>query len=163
MDAPQWQETPAQVATHIAEAFEQSGRVLARFTDEQLNQGFWFLVSNSCSELMSSLDDPALSLSLRLRALRSFVPLFEQVMAARCSPHLSHLDERGANPPAGKAGNMPQLTTRSNWPGLPEPRRPHAPLQFRTPHSALRTLHSAFRTLTPAAARSVAILPARPA
>jgi hypothetical protein len=31
-------------------------------------------------------------------ALRSFVPLFEQVMAVRCSPHLSHLDEPGANP-----------------------------------------------------------------
>jgi hypothetical protein len=25
------------------------------------------------------------------------VPLFEQVMAARCSPHLSHLDEKGAS------------------------------------------------------------------
>jgi hypothetical protein len=30
--------------------------------------------------------------------LRSFIPLFEQVMASRCSPHLSHLDEQPANP-----------------------------------------------------------------
>jgi hypothetical protein len=29
--------------------------------------------------------------------LRSFVPLFEHVMAARCSAHLCHLDE-DANP-----------------------------------------------------------------
>jgi hypothetical protein len=98
LDAPDWPESPDQVATHIAETFEQSGRLLARFSDEQLNQGFWFLVSNSCSEFMCSLVEPALRLALRLRSLRSFVPLFEQVMAVRCSPHLSHLDERGANP-----------------------------------------------------------------
>jgi len=97
-DAPEWGEPPAQVATHIAEAFKDSGRLLARFSDEQLNQAFWFLVSGSCSEFMYALVDPAVPSSSRLCALRSFVPLFEQVMAARCSPHLSHLDEHVANP-----------------------------------------------------------------
>jgi len=97
-DAPERQEPPAQVATHIAQTFEDSRRLLARFSDEQLNQAFWFLVSNSCSEFMYALVDPGVPNSSRLRALRSFVPLFEQVMAARCSPHLSHLDEHGANP-----------------------------------------------------------------
>ncbi|MBN9693596.1 MAG: hypothetical protein J0M24_25400 [Verrucomicrobia bacterium] len=97
-DAPEWHEPPGQVATHIAETFEHSGHLLARFTDAQLNQGFWFLVSNSCTEFMFSLVELELPVSVRLRALRSFVPLFEQVMAVRCSPHLSHLDEHGANP-----------------------------------------------------------------
>src|SRR5436190_3817571 len=97
-DAPEWDGPPAQVATHIAETFEESERLLARFSIEQLNQGFWFLVSNSCSEFMYALVDPKVPSLSRLRALRSFVPLFEQVMAARCSPHLSHLDEKGANP-----------------------------------------------------------------
>lgn len=97
-DAPEWQEPPDQIAAHIAETFEQSAHLLARFSDEQLNQGFWFLVSNSCSEFMYSLVAPEVPISLRLRALRSFVLLFEQVMARRCSPHLSHLDESGANP-----------------------------------------------------------------
>src|SRR5580765_6377521 len=54
-DAPQWQEPPEQVAMHITEAFGQSGRLLAPFSDEQLDQGFWFLVSNSC---MCSLVEP---------------------------------------------------------------------------------------------------------
>lgn len=97
-DAPEWEGPPAQVATHVAETFEESGRLLARFSDEQLNQAFWFLVSNSCSEFMYALVDSGVPSVSRLRALRSFVPLFEQVMAARCSPHLSHLDEHGANP-----------------------------------------------------------------
>jgi hypothetical protein len=47
---------------------------------------------------MGTLLDQAVPLACRVRALRSFVPLFEQVMAKRCSSHLSHLDERGANP-----------------------------------------------------------------
>lgn len=98
LDAPQWEDGPEKNATFIAEAFERSGELLAQFSDAQLNQGFWYLVSNSCSDFMYSLVEPAVAAPLRLRALHSFVPLFEQVMAARCSPHLSHLDEKGANP-----------------------------------------------------------------
>jgi hypothetical protein len=97
-DIPGWEGTTEQIALHLATTFEQSGRLLAKFSDEQLDQGFWFLISNSFCEFVYSLVDPTLPLSLRLRALRSFVPVFEQIMAVRCSPHLSHLDESGANP-----------------------------------------------------------------
>jgi hypothetical protein len=97
-DAPQWEDGPGRIALFIAEAFERSGALFAPFSDEQLDQGFWYLVDNSCSEFMYSLVDQSVTPPLRLRALRSFVPLFEQVMAVRCSPHLSHLDEHGANP-----------------------------------------------------------------
>ena len=97
-DASEWEEPPAQVATHVAEAFEESGRLLTRFSDEQLSQAFWFLMSNSCSDFMYALVDSGVPSLSRLRALRSFVPLFEQVMATRCSPHLSHIDEHEANP-----------------------------------------------------------------
>lgn len=47
---------------------------------------------------MLRLVHPEVPLPSRLRALRACVPLFEQVMAVRCSPHLSHLDEQPANP-----------------------------------------------------------------
>src|SRR5215831_4104251 len=73
-DAAEWDEPPDQVATHIAETFESSGRLLARFSDEQLNQGFWFLVSNTSEFTYALLDSGVPSVS-RLRALRSFVPL----------------------------------------------------------------------------------------
>ena len=66
--------------------------------DAQLNQGFWYLTSASCSDFMFALVESKVPLASRLRALRSFLPLFEQVMAVRCSPHLSHLDEQPANP-----------------------------------------------------------------
>lgn len=98
LDAPEWPGSPEQTATLIAETFERSGELLARFSDAQLNQGVWYLVSASCSDFMFALVDPKVPLPIRLRALRSFAPLFEQVMAARCTPHLSHLDESGAGP-----------------------------------------------------------------
>lgn len=97
-DASQWEYNAERDLLFMAEAFERSSEVFKPFSDEQLNQGFWYLVSNSCSDFMFPLVEPKVPLALRLRALRSFVPLFEQVMAVRCSPHLSHIDERGANP-----------------------------------------------------------------
>jgi len=97
IDAPYWAGNPSRVAALIAETFEHSGDLLAGFSDAQLDQAFCFLVSSSCSEYMFALIDTAVPWSLRLRALRSMIPLFEQTMAVRCSPHLLHLDEPGAN------------------------------------------------------------------
>jgi len=98
LDAPEWQDSPEHIASLIAETFERSGELLSRFSDVQLEQAFWFLVSGSGSNFMFALVDPGVPLANRLRALRSFVPLFKQVMAVRCSSHLSHLDEQPANP-----------------------------------------------------------------
>jgi hypothetical protein len=89
-------EAPETVVAHIAETFEDSGKLLSRFSDEQLDQGFWYLFDQRV--YMETLVDVAVPLACRRRALRSFVPLFEQVMAVRCSSHLSYLDEKGANP-----------------------------------------------------------------
>lgn len=97
-DDSAWDDAPEQNATFIADAFERSGELLSRFTDEQLNQGFSYLTSPSCSNFMFVLSEPSVPLASRLRVIHSFVPLFEQVMAVRCSPHLSHLDEQPANP-----------------------------------------------------------------
>ena len=91
-------EAPEEIPAHIAETFEHGSELLSRFSDEQLNQGFWYLFGNSSPDFMLTLLDEKIPLPVRLRALRSFVPLFEQVMATRCSSHLSHQDEPGASP-----------------------------------------------------------------
>lgn len=97
-DGFDWYDSPERICERIAETFERSGELLASFSDGQLKQGLYYLVSNNCSDFICALIDPAAPASVRLRALRSFVPLFEQVMAVRCSPHLSWLDEPGASP-----------------------------------------------------------------
>ena len=95
-DSAEWPDSSEQIARLIAETFEHSGELLARFSDTQLDQAFRFLLDAGSSEFMFPLVQPDVPAALRLRALRSFVPLFEQVMAVRCSPHLSHLDDPGA-------------------------------------------------------------------
>jgi hypothetical protein len=94
----EWPEAPETVVAHIAETFEHSGKLLSRFSDKQVDQGFWYLFYQRPPDFMGTLLDEGVPLACRLRALRSFVPLFQQVMAVRCSSHLSHLDEEGANP-----------------------------------------------------------------
>jgi hypothetical protein len=94
----EWPEAPGTVVVQIAETFERSGKLLSRFSDVQVNQGLWYLFYQGPPDLMGALLDEGVPLAWRLRALRSFAPLFEQVMAERCSSHLSHLGEKGANP-----------------------------------------------------------------
>jgi hypothetical protein len=94
----EWPEAPEKIVAHIAETLERAGELLSRFSDEQLNQGFWYLFYQGPPDFMGTLLDAGIPLAIRLRALRSFVPLFEQVMAARCSSCLGHLDEKGEKP-----------------------------------------------------------------
>ncbi len=89
---------PARVAELVAETFERGAELLRPFSDAQLNQGFWYLVSGGGSDYMFCLSDGSVPWPLRRRALRSFVPLFRDVMATRCPPTLSHRDELGATP-----------------------------------------------------------------
>ncbi len=42
IDATAWEGRPEDTVVFIADTFERSGELLARFTDEQLNQGFWY-------------------------------------------------------------------------------------------------------------------------
>jgi len=98
LDAPEWVGNSEETLNLIAETFERSGDLLSCFTDAQLNQGFWYLISVTSSDFMHALSDQAIPLTNRIRAVHSFVPLFQQVMAVRCSHHLSHLDEQPANP-----------------------------------------------------------------
>jgi hypothetical protein len=85
------------VVEHIAETFENAGELLSRFSDEQLGQGFWYLFYPGETSFMETLLDSGILLESRRRALRSSVPVFEQVMARRCSSSLSHLPDTDAN------------------------------------------------------------------
>jgi hypothetical protein len=96
IDAPDLGLPPAQAATLMAETFERSVELLRPFTDAQLNQGFWFLLSTGSSGYMLCLTDASVAWPLRRRVLRSFLPLFRDVMAARCTASLSHRSESGS-------------------------------------------------------------------
>ncbi len=97
-DAPFWIGTSATAIPYVTRLFEDPLPVISRYTDAQLAQGFWYLVSNGASDCMVALSDATVPAAERARCMRSFASVFRRVLAARCTPHLSHLDEPGAGP-----------------------------------------------------------------
>lgn len=87
---------PVLALDYLTRLFEKSGHLLRSYSDAQVNQGLSFLIGTE-SDHLRCLMDPNVSWSIRLRCIRSILRLFE-LFASRCSPHLSHLNEPGANP-----------------------------------------------------------------
>jgi len=96
LDAPFWAGPGAVTIAYVTRLFEEPEDVLAPYDDAQLGQGFWFLLSNGCSDCMMALYDEAVPVADRARCIASFTNVFRRLFAVRCSPHLSHLDEPGA-------------------------------------------------------------------
>ena len=97
-DREEWHEDPADAIRFMTQAFENAAEVFQPYSDAQLNQGLWFIVSSSCSNHMLALLDASVPWPAQQRCITSIHQLYEQCFAKRCSPHLSHLNEPGANP-----------------------------------------------------------------
>ena len=97
-DRDEWHEDPADAIRFMTQAFENPAEVFQPYSDAQLNQGLWFIVSSSCSNHMLALLDASVPWPAQQRCITSIHQLYEQCFAKRCSPHLSHLNEPGANP-----------------------------------------------------------------
>lgn len=97
-EGEQWDNDSTNVVSYMTRLFEDPVQYLKGYSDEQLNQGFWFMVSSDCSNHVFALLDENVSRTARCRCIRSIVTLFERLFAQRCSPHPSHLDEPGVNP-----------------------------------------------------------------
>jgi hypothetical protein len=98
LDADFWDAPASLTLAYLTRLFNAPVELLARFNDQQLNQGFWYLVSNAGSNHMFALTDKSAPLAARLQCLRSFIPLFQQLFATRCTRHLSYIDQPGASP-----------------------------------------------------------------
>ena len=98
LDADWWDGPAADTVQFLTRAFENAAVLLQPYSDAQLNQGLWFLVSNACSNHMFDLMDSSVPWPARQRCVRSMRHLFEELFAKRCTSHLSHLDEPGASP-----------------------------------------------------------------
>jgi hypothetical protein len=96
--APYWNGPAGLTADYVTRLFEDPAPVLEGFTDAELNNGLWYLISPGLGEHMLCLDDASLSIDTRLRCVRSCESLFRKLFLPRCSAHLSHRDEPGSNP-----------------------------------------------------------------
>jgi hypothetical protein len=91
-----WDGSPSRTVELLTQTFLQAETALRRFSDAQLDQGFWLLISNSCSDIPFCLLDGSVEWSHRKACLEAIGDLFENCFAKRCSNHL--LNEAGANP-----------------------------------------------------------------
>jgi hypothetical protein len=90
--------SPETNLANVIKLFEEPLPILGRYTDGQLNKGFWQMLDGGgmfC--FMILLKNDSIPLTTRLHCLRSFEPLFRKLFAVRCTPHLSHLDQPGAS------------------------------------------------------------------
>jgi hypothetical protein len=98
IEADRWAGPAGVTVNYFMRAFEGARHLSAAYTDEQLNQGLWYLASNACSEHMFALLDTAVPWAERKRCLRSMLALYRDLFAARCAPALGHLDEQPDRP-----------------------------------------------------------------
>jgi hypothetical protein len=86
---------PERVISYATGLFQSAGKLLAPYTDAQVNQGLWFLI-NEISSPLYALAEASIPLAQRVHCIQSISTVFDQCFVPRCTPHLSHIDEPGA-------------------------------------------------------------------
>ncbi len=88
IDADLWDEDLhwEQALEYLTLLFENSSALLQGYSDAQLNQGFWYLACNACSNYMFVLCDPDLELVKRRLCIVAMSAIFKDCFAVRCSP-----------------------------------------------------------------------------
>lgn len=85
-------------AVYLARLFADPLPAVGRYSDSQLNQGFWFLNSAVPPCAVSRLFSGSASWPVRRAAIRAIGDLYEKLFAVRCTPHLSWINEPGGSP-----------------------------------------------------------------
>ncbi len=101
MDAEWWHHSHEEAVDYMTKLFEYAGNILVSYTDEQANQGLWYLSSTTISDYFNALHDVTIPIQKRLRCLESIYSLFKQLYTVRCSLHLSHLVRSDEPNPTG--------------------------------------------------------------
>jgi len=92
-DAPEW-DAPAEVTlAYLTRLFSTPLQSVGQFSDAQLNQGFWYLTSNYCSDHMYLLIDSSLPEAARLECLHAMKHLYAELFFTRCTNLPSHGQE----------------------------------------------------------------------
>lgn len=88
--AADWQGASATKVRYLTRLFDDPSAALSVYSDAQVNQGFWYIVSTACSDHMSALVDESVPLAERVACILSIENLYARCFAVRCSAHLSH-------------------------------------------------------------------------
>jgi hypothetical protein len=80
---------PATLADYIALLFQNPKQHLDRFSDEQLSQGFWFLVGSMCSDQLRVWFDDKVNWEKRKSGIVATETVFREIFAPRGSSHFT--------------------------------------------------------------------------
>lgn len=101
-DGDVWDGSSETTVDYLLRLFHDPVPALADHSDDQIGQGFWYLVGNGGGDYLRPLFDPKVPLDRRLSVLDAIPILFEKLFLPRCGDHLAHLD-RTYTPPLNGA------------------------------------------------------------
>lgn len=96
IDAPEFSASPTEITELLSRTFLHAGKDLSGYTDAQVDQGFWYIVSVSGSDFMFALKSSDVPLKARSQAIRNIQHLYSDCFAKRCDESLGHLGEKGS-------------------------------------------------------------------
>jgi hypothetical protein len=79
---------PERALTFATKLFENPLAHLSCYSDAQIGEGIWFIVSRACSKHFEGLMDPRVDLALRTRCVRSLENVSRDLFASRCTDNV---------------------------------------------------------------------------
>ncbi len=94
-----WMPDGKLVAEYLALVFEQPGILIQRYTEVQINRGFWYLLSGSTYRCHSAaaLDD-SVPIELQRRWISAVYPLFRDLLAPHTAVNFGHAQDTSPEP-----------------------------------------------------------------
>ena len=95
-DVPVFNASDNEIVELLGQTFHSAGNDLTKFSDEQVDQGIWYLAGTSGADFMSALASSEVPLPKRLEAIGNVYFLYSEYFARHCTEVLAHLSEEGS-------------------------------------------------------------------
>lgn len=97
LDISTFEVNTVEISELVAHTLENCGRDLDKYSQDQIGYGLNYIFSNSCSDVVFSIMDDAVPMSLRLRVIASIKNLYRDCFASKCLPELGHTAKHRRN------------------------------------------------------------------
>ncbi len=108
VDAPVGSVSAAVAVAHLTRLFLSPSAVLAPYSDEQINQGLWYIAHAGNSDFVFAIVDATIPVTERVACVMAMAGLYDDLFAPRCAPTLGHA-------PDGAAGELPLNSACYMW------------------------------------------------
>lgn len=119
-DLEAFESEPSELVELVATTFENCGRDLAPYSNEQLRYGLSYIVDSGASDVVFSLMSEHVPAERRLRAIAALKHVYSRIFEPRCEPVLGHTSEPGANALNYTCYMLWDISPLSYWERSPE-------------------------------------------